>query len=180
MHVFFNNYCPLETIITIEGIFRMNYHPIHLSSVKLKPPEWSQWVYEFLNLIYYGPLYNKLELTIPPHTQIKINIESENPLSVVSGFKNKDISWGLLKEGSHELDTSKGDMVLNIETKFDEYMREHAVYGRPAKVENISIFTTIKSDNDGWHTIEEPVTIVSYHPNFKEQFWKSEINSKSI
>ena len=182
MHLFLNNYSPLETILNIQGLFRLIQHPIHLSSVELKKPEWNEWLPEFIKLIYYGPLYTKLMLSIPPHTQINIKILSENPLAVTSGFKHKDISWGLLKEGSHELDTSVKlpSITIDIQSLFDEYMKEVTHYGRAAKVENISVHTSLTSDNEGWHTYEDPVTIVKFDNKFKEAYWTPQINSQSI
>jgi hypothetical protein len=180
MYLFINNYSPLETILNIQGLFRLTQHPIHLSSVELKQPKWNEWVTEFIKLIYYGPLYTKLILSVPPHTQISINILSENPLAVTSGFKHKDISWGLLKEGSHELHTSGECINIDIHSLFDEYMKEVTHYGRAAKVVNININTSLKSDNEGWHTYEDPVTIVKFDTKFKEAYWTPQINSQSI
>ena len=181
MHVFFNNYSPLESIITISGIFRLVEHPIHLSSVELKKPEYTEWFSEFFKILYYGPQYTKLILSIPPHTRISINLQcDQETLSVISGFKHSDITWGLLKEGSHEIIIKNRDISLDIKSIFDQYMMEHAVYGRAAKVENISIDSSITSNDEDWHTFDQPVTIVNYHNKFRESFWTPQINSTSI
>lgn len=181
MHVFFNNYSPLESIISITGIFRLIEHPIHLSSVELKKPGYTEWFGEFFKILYYGPQYTKLKLSIPPHTRISIILQcDEKTLSVISGFNHTEISWGLLKEGSHEIIIKNRNISLDIKSVFDQYMMEHSVYGRAAKVENISIDSSITSNDEDWYTFEQPVTIVNYHNKFRESFWTPQINSTSI
>ena len=171
-----NNYSNLDVILTFKGESRLIYYPISSTSFNIKKPTLVESITEWLKVLYYGPLVEDIKLNIKSMEKINMEISfKEDTKEVTSGYKSDTYQWVLLKEGYHELYNTKNNipLTLDIQSFQGEIYTNQSRKRGPAISAYMELTTSITTDDDGWHTREEPKTHIIYSPNLNKTLFRS-------
>tara|TARA_B100001559_G_C16261671_1_gene511808 strand:- start:4 stop:555 length:552 start_codon:yes stop_codon:yes gene_type:complete len=133
-----------------------------------------EWISEWINLISYGPTYNKLVWKVPPQGTETVRFQVEEPLSMEIDWSDPSVSWEHKSKGKWSIDIQKAvDLTLFLRSDIGEYTKQRN-RGGPASVKSVHLkpYLEIACDDEIPFKIDKkPISIM---------FWSPQIDIKQI
>lgn len=134
----------------------------------------SEWFQEFIQLMTYGPTYNKLEWTLPAGAEETIRLNLTSPMSFEIQWTDPSVSWEQHETGKWTFDISKCiDVTMHLRGDVGEYVQQRSFTG-PASVKSVHLkhYVELACDDDIPFSIEkEPIA---------KMFWRKDINLQGL
>lgn len=144
------------------------------ASVDTSAASLSEWFHEWIQLVSYGPTYNRLEWTVPSQSQETVRFQLQSPMNVQLKWTDASVSWEKFQHGTWSLDITKAvDVTLYLKADVGEYLKQHHLNG-PASVKAVQLkpYLELACDDVVPFAIEnEPVA---------NMYWSPQINLQQI
>ena len=162
--------CPKEGHMRLQPLEDAHVHAsVHTSASTIK-----DWLNEWIQLVSYGPTYNRLEWTVPAQSEETVRFQLQSPMSIDLKWTDQSVSWEKYQPGTWSLDITKAvDVTLYIKADIGEYLKQHNLNG-PASVKAVQLkpFLELACDDVIPFTIEtQPVA---------NMYWSPQINLQQI
>lgn len=134
----------------------------------------SEWVAEWIQLISYGPTYNKLVWSVPAQTSETVRFQVEEPLVMELEWSDNSVSWELKEPGKWTIDIQKTvDLTLYLRSDIGEYIKQRH-QNAPSSVKSIELkpYLEIACDDSIPFKIEKKPTSIMY--------WNNQIDIQQI
>lgn len=163
-------FCPKEGHMRLQPLSNAHVH----ASVDTSAGSISEWIQEWIQLVSYGPTYNRLEWTVPAQTQETVRFQLQSPMKINLKWTDQSVSWEKYQPGTWSVDITKAiDVTLFIRADVGEYFKENHFNG-PASVKSVELkpYLELACDDEIPFTIEqEPVA---------NMYWSPQINLQQI
>ncbi len=134
----------------------------------------AEWFQEFIQLMTYGPTYNKLEWTLPAGEEETIRLNLVGPMTFEIEWTDPSVSWEQRETGKWSFDISKCiDVTVHLRGDVGEYVQQRSFNG-PSTVKAVCLkhYVELTCDDDIPFSIEkEPVS---------KMFWRKDINLQGL
>ena len=133
-----------------------------------------QWFQEFVQLISYGPTFNRLKWTIAPSCEETVRFQMSGPMKFEIAWSDPSVSWEEHKPGTWSIDISKvTDVTMHLRGDVGEYVQQ-PMAGSPAAVKSVNLEHCVEIACD-----EEIPFSIECTP-ISKMYWRPDINLKSI
>lgn len=167
---------PAKFLFTPETPMRLQpLEQAHVSgTISSQATTVSEWFQEFIQLMTYGPTYNKLEWTLSPGAEETIRINLSSPMSFQINWSDPSVSWEQHETGKWTFDISKCiDVTMHLRGDVGEYVQQRSFTG-PSSVKSIHLkhYLELACDDDIPFSIEKgPIA---------KMFWRKDINLQGL
>lgn len=134
----------------------------------------SEWFQEFVQLMTYGPTYNKLDWTIAPGVEETVRLNVSSPMAFQIEWSDPSVSWEQHEPGKWTFDISKCiDVTMHLRGDVGEYVQQRT-FGGPASVKSVNLkhYVELACDDDIPFSIEREAV--------SKMFWRKDINLKGL
>ena len=137
------------------------------ASVNTNASTISEWLQEWIQLVTYGPTYDKLEWSVPAQSNETVRLQLQSPLTLELKWSDHSVSWEKFAPGRWKIDITKAvDLTLFLRADVGEYVKQHHGKG-PASVKAIQLkpYLEIACDDEIPFTIESaPIANMYWSP----------------
>ena len=172
------NHTGLPATFTFEPRNPMRLQPLENANIhgtiETSASNVTEWIKEFIQLLSYGPTYNKMTWTVKSGQEETIRIQLNGPVSFKINWTDPSVSWEQHDQGKWSIDISKvTDVTLHLRGDIGEYVQQRSYKG-PSTVKSIHLKHSVEiaCDEDIPFTIEKaPIS---------KMFWRPDINLSSL
>lgn len=144
------------------------------ASVDTNASSITEWVKEWINLISYGPTYNKLDWIVDANSEATVRFEIQKPMKVHMKWSDPSVAWETQVPGEWKIDITQAiDVTIYLRSDIGEYIKQQT-FGKPAQIKAVQLkpYLEIACDDEIPFIIEkEPVA---------NMFWSKQINLQQI
>ncbi len=134
----------------------------------------SEWLREFIQLITYGPTYNKLVWTIAPGKEETVRFNAAGPMTFEIDWTDPSVSWEQREPGKWSIDISKvTDVTMFLRGDVGEYI-QLPVAGRPATIKSVHLKHSVEVACD------DEIPFCIERTPVSKMFWRKDINLKAL
>lgn len=164
-------FSPKEGDMRIQPIDNAHVNAsVHTSATSI-----TEWIQEWVQLVSYGPTYDRLEWTVPPQSEETVRLQLQSNMKVELKWTDHSVSWEKHLPGTWTMDiTNAVDVTLYVRADIGEYVQQRSMSGGPAAVKAIQLkpYLEIACDDEIPFVIEkEPVA---------NMYWNAQINVQQI
>lgn len=163
-------FCPKEGHMRLQPIGDAHVH----ASVNTNAASLTEWIQEWIQLVSYGPTYDRLEWTVPAQTEETIRLQLESPMSIDVKWTDHSVSWENFRPGKWSVDITKAvEVTLFLKADMGEYIKQNHLAGPPSvKAIQLKPYLELACDDVVPFVIEkEPVA---------SMYWSPQINIQQI
>lgn len=163
-------FCPTEGHMRLQPLGNAHVH----ASVNTNAASLSDWIHEWIQLVSYGPTYDRLEWTVPAQTEETVRLQLESPMSVDVRWTDHSVSWETFRPGKWSVDITKAvEVTLYLRAEMGEYIKQNHLAGPPSvKAVQLKPYLELACDDVVPFVIEkEPVATM---------YWSPQINLKQM
>ncbi|MDA7838835.1 hypothetical protein N9A45_00710 [bacterium] len=142
------------------------------ASVNTNAATLSDWIHEWIQLVSYGPTYDRLEWTVPAQTEETVRLQLESPMSVDVRWTDHSVSWETFHPGKWSVDITKAvEVTLYLKAEMGEYIKQNHLSGPPSvKAIKLKPYLELACDDVVPFVIEkEPVATMYWSPQINLQ-----------
>ena len=154
----------------LQPLEQANIH----GSIETSASNVSEWLKEFIQLLSYGPTYNKATWNIAAGQEETIRVQLKGPMFFEINWTDPSVSWEQHDPGKWSIDISKvTDVTLHLRGDVGEYVQQRTFNG-PSTVKSVHLKHTVEiaCDEDIPFTIEKsPIS---------KMYWRTDINLASL
>jgi hypothetical protein len=133
-----------------------------------------EWIQEWVNLISYGPTYNKLEWNLDANSEATVRFEVEKPMKVHMKWTDPSVAWEKHQQGTWTIDITKAvDVTIYLKADIGEYFKT-VEHNKPSQIKSVQLkpYLEIACDDEIPFVIEQqPIA---------HMFWSKQINIEQI
>lgn len=172
------NHTGLPATFTFVPTGPMRLQPVgtaHVNgTVQSSAETFRQWLEEFIQLMTYGPTFNKLEWVIQPKCEETVRFELSGEIQFEIIWSDPSVSWEQHEPGAWSIDISKvTDVTMHLRGDVGEYVQQ-PVQGAPACVKSVYLEHHVEVACD----VDIPFSIK--RTPISKMYWRSDINLKNI
>ena len=162
-------FSPKEGDMRIQPIDNAHVNAsVHTSAASI-----TEWIQEWVQLVSYGPTYDRLEWTVPPQSEETVRLQLQSNMKVELKWTDHSVSWEKHLSGTWTMDITNA-VTLYVRADIGEYVQQRSMSGGPAAVKAIQLkpYLEIACDDEIPFVIEkEPVA---------NMYWNAQINVQQI
>lgn len=162
--------CPKEGHMRLQPLADAHVH----ASVNTNASSISDWIHEWLQLVTYGPTYDRLEWTLAPQTEETVRFQLQSPMTIEVNWTDHSVSWETFKPGKWSVDITKAvEVSIFLKADMGEYVKQ-SQYGGPAAVKAIELKPYLELACD-----DVVPFVIEKHP-VARMYWSPQINLQQI
>jgi len=163
-------FCPKGGHMRLQPLEDAHTH----ASINTDASTISEWVREWIQLVSYGPTYDRLEWTIPAQKEETVRLQLQTPMSVELKWTDPSVSWEKYVSGKWTVDITKAvDVTIYLKADVGEYVKQ-ASFGGPASVKAIRLKPHLELACD------DTVPFVLDTEPIANMFWSPQINIQQL
>jgi len=134
----------------------------------------TEWFQEFVQLMTYGPTYNKLEWKLAPGAEETIRVNVDGKMTFEIDWTDPSVSWEQHESGKWSFDISKCiDVTMHLRGDIGEYVQQRTFNG-PASVTSVYLKHNVELACDDSIPFSIEKAAVS------KMFWRKDINLQGL